>query len=281
MKALLAGSAYLAMASGLAFAQPPQPGPAFNAASVKPAAHSVRNFLGGPGTRNPEQISYTYASLQELLLRAYGLDDPKSISGPSWLDAQRYDITAKLPPGTTKEQFQKMLQDLLTDRLKLATHHESKDVPAYDLVLAEGGLKLKLGEVPETVKLPPSPEHGNYPILPGDDSVPAMAIAMGEGRGYLKARQEPPFVLAKMLSGPVGRPIVDKTGVTARYDFTLDFDLRLAAGQAPKEAAGSTDDPTPSVFDALEQQLGLKLVESKTKISILVVDRAEKVPSGE
>ena len=134
------------------------------------------------------------------------------------------------------------------------------------------------GLLPE--KLKPSPERGNYPVLP-DGSVPAMAIAMGEGRSYLKARQEPPFVLAKMLTGPAGRPVVDKTGVTARYDFTLDFDLHLAAGQAPKEAVGPDDDPAPSLFDALEQQLGLKLVESKSAVDILIVDHAEKVPSGE
>src|ERR1019366_8948689 len=122
----------------------------------------------------------------------------------------------------------------LTERFKLQIHHESKEVPAYDLIVAEGGLKLKGGEGLLPEKLKPSPERGNYPVLP-DGSVPAMAIATGEGRSYLKARQEPPFVLAKMLSGPAGRPVVDKTGVTARYDFTLDFDLRLAAGQTPKQ----------------------------------------------
>src|SRR5580692_6910866 len=107
IRPLSAGAVLLAAASTLSFAQTPERQPVFESASVKPAAlHSIRNVVGGPGTRNPGQISYTNASLQELIVLAYGLDDPKRISGPNWLDMLRYDITAKLPSGTTKIQLQ-------------------------------------------------------------------------------------------------------------------------------------------------------------------------------
>jgi uncharacterized protein (TIGR03435 family) len=280
MKTFRVSIVWLILAGGFAVAQTAAPLPAFETASLKPAAlHSIRNFVGGPGSKNPGQISYTNASLEELLLRAYGLEEAQRISGPDWLGDQRYDLVAKLPAETTKEQLQKMLQRLLAEKLKVQIHHESKDVPAYDLVVAEGGLKLKPGEALDPARLEFSSQRGNYPTIP--DGVPAMAIAMDSGRARLRSRQEPPFVLAKVLSGPAGRPIVDKTGVTARYDFVLDFDLRLAAGQAPKQAAAPLDDPAPSLFDAVQQQLGLKLVESKTAVDIVVVDRAEKTPSGD
>jgi uncharacterized protein (TIGR03435 family) len=266
------------MLPGVLAAQAAAPRLAFETASVKPAAHnSIRNFVGGPGTRTTGQISYTNLTLEELLLAANGWTDPQKISGPAWLRVNRYDVTATLSPSATKEQFQEMLRNLLMERFKVVLHHESKTVPAYDLVVAPGGLSLKKSKEPAPESKAPSKPDG-YPIL-SNLTGPGLAIWMGDGRGKLRAREEPPFVLARMLSGPAGRPIVDKTGVTARFDFTLDFDIRLTAGQTPKKA-GPDEDPAPSLFDALEQKLGLKLVESKTALDVIVIDHAESAPSG-
>jgi uncharacterized protein (TIGR03435 family) len=106
--------------------------PAFEVASVKQAAPSngpVRSSMrGGPGTSDPGRITYTNVTLMSVLLRAYEVKSYQA-SGPDWLSSERYDIAAEIPPGATKEQFNLMLQRLLADRVHLALHHETKQIP--------------------------------------------------------------------------------------------------------------------------------------------------------
>ena len=97
---------------------------------------------GGPGSPDPGQITYSNVSLKQVLTNAYGIKSYQ-ISGPKWLDSERFDIVAKIAMGSTKEQFQMMLQNLLAERFKLAVHHETKELPIYALVVGKGGPKLK------------------------------------------------------------------------------------------------------------------------------------------
>src|ERR1039457_5492305 len=97
---------------------------------------------GGPGTPDPGQLTYTNVSLKNILTNAYNVKGYQ-LSGPKWLDSERFDITAKIPMGATKEQFQLMLQNLLAERFKLTLHHETKELPMYALVVGKGGSKLK------------------------------------------------------------------------------------------------------------------------------------------
>src|SRR4051812_689501 len=102
--------------------------PIFEAASVRPAQTDARarsSMRGGPGTSDPGQITYTNVMLMSVLLRAYDVKTYQ-VTGPDWLSSRRYDITAKIPPGATKEQFNRMLQGLLVDRFHLALHHETR-----------------------------------------------------------------------------------------------------------------------------------------------------------
>lgn len=159
-----------------------------------------------------------------------------------------------------------MMRSLLEERFKLAVHHVTKDFPVYELVVAKNGPKLK-----ESVETAPAQAKEGFPTLPAGR--PGMAINFGDGRARLAAHQEPLSVLANMLRGRAGRQVLDKSGLTGTYDFTLEFSLRELTGLAPD------DEPVPSLFDALPQQLGLKLEDRKAPFDVVVIDHCEKVPT--
>jgi hypothetical protein len=119
----------------------------FEVASLKPSGpRSIRGSDGGPGSRDPERFTFGSATLRDLLFNAYRApqdDYHEQISGPGWIDTERYDIAVKMPRGTTKEQFQLMLQTLLAERFNLAIHHDTKVLPVYDLVVGKNGPKLR------------------------------------------------------------------------------------------------------------------------------------------
>jgi uncharacterized protein (TIGR03435 family) len=148
---------FFLFAANAGYGQSAQPELAFEVASVRPSTQKVNlppifaslpgagaNVHGGPGTDDPERIVYSGVPLTMILVRAFGMG-AREISGPEWLETQKYDIEAKILPGTTPEQFQTMLQNLLKERFGLVVHRETKDAAdvAYDLVLAKGGPKLK------------------------------------------------------------------------------------------------------------------------------------------
>jgi uncharacterized protein (TIGR03435 family) len=185
------------------------------------------------------------ASMKLLIEYAFGVDD-KQISGENlgWLDSEAFDVEAK-PEGDvilSYEQMKPLLQNLLTQRFKLVFHREQKDFRGYALVVAKNGPKLQGSK---------EPSSGVYILRDG-----------------LRGRGIPMAVLASMLTRPVGRPVVDKTGITGNYDIALNF--------APE---GSTDSTLPSIFTALQEQLGLKLEPQKVPVEMLVIDHLEKVPS--
>ena len=142
-------------------------GQQFEAATIKqpPPPDGNRMFIGingGPGTADPGRINYENVSLKMLLMKAYGVQDYQ-ISGPDWLNSERFNIVAKLPDGATKEQFMAMLQNLLSERFKLAVHREKKDLPGYALLVAKNGPKFK-ASVPDSAGDAPAPPAGPPPM---------------------------------------------------------------------------------------------------------------------
>jgi uncharacterized protein (TIGR03435 family) len=305
-----------------AFAQSPSSGksPTFEAATVKPAAPLVpdasgriffRGPSGGPGTKDPGRINYPNMSLKSLLMAAYDMKNYQ-ISGPAWLDTERFDVTATMPPDTTKEQFRLMLQNLLADRFKMTMHKETKELPMYSLVVVKTG-KLKESVIttppPDSDgppgPLPDRPKIGadGFPVLPANvTSRPGMPMMMMPGRARLMAIQQTMQDLATRLTNQLNRPVIDNTGLTAKYDFTLTYapdpnegpggrggpgGLMIAAGRGPGPGGpGGTDNmfvpdgeaPQP-LFGALQSQLGLKLEPKKGDVDIVVVDKMEKAPT--
>lgn len=146
------------------FGQTPE-SPTFEVASVKPAAPPEANgrrmifMRGGPGTPDPERVTFTGMPMMNLLTTAYDVKNFQ-ITGPAWLDSERFDISAKIAPGATKEQFHLMLQNLLMERFHLVLHRESKQLPGYELVIAKSGLKLKESTEVIDTSAPPGPPPG-------------------------------------------------------------------------------------------------------------------------
>jgi len=288
---------------GLAFGQD-KPGPnesgqrqlTFEAASVKPAALPtgiaalIFQARGGPGSADPERITYTNIPMRQLLMIAYGLTQPYQLQGPSSLDDDKYDIAAKIPAGATREQFNVMLQNLLMERFHLKVRHDSRTEASYELVVARSGLKMR-----EAVQTP-GPEQepvgrGGVPLSKDKDGLPQLApgrstrarLLLPNGSTRISGRMQSIEDILTMCRNQAGRPVVDKTGLSGRYDFNLDFkregmEIRTY-GTAAAAPAGDPSDPAPDFVTAVEQQLGLKLEEKKAPVDVLVVEHVEKVPT--
>ena len=173
------------------------------------------------------------------------------------------------PRPASAPQMLAMLKTLLADRFQLALHHETKQLPVYDLVVARRGLKMK-----------PSKDQtlwaGDFP-----DGSPDGRPTTGGGpseltNGRLAGKAVPMTIIVNLLAGPLGRPVINKTGLTGRFD--LDLRYPPGSGQAPSDNdTAPADDPrTASLFTAIQEQLGLRLEPSKGTVDVLVIDHIER-----
>jgi uncharacterized protein (TIGR03435 family) len=291
--------------------------PSFDVASIKPAApmtpgRMMVGFRGGPGTGDPGQMTFTNISMRDLIQEAWDVK-AYQVAGPNWLQSERFDVSAKVPKGATKEQSRLMLQNLLEDRFKLKLHHSTKELPVYALVVAKNGPKLKESvEDPNAAPGPdfppgePGGQSGAFtsggPVVtkgnqtPGPPVVPrgAMRMMMNSSRMKMAADGLTMARFVDMLGMQVDRPVIDMTGLKGKYDISLEFapDMALmqgkmaALGPPPPGAGGGPDAGTPDgqnapgIFTALQEQLGLKLDPRKGPVDLLVVDSAEKTPTA-
>jgi uncharacterized protein (TIGR03435 family) len=245
----------------------------FEVASVKvsqPLRPGVPSrCLGGPGTTNPGTFTCESFQLSSLVLIAYNLR-PFQFSGPGWMNTERYDIVAKIPPGTTNLQFRLMLQSLLAKRFDLAFHYKTIETTVYDLTVAKGGPKLTKAEGEL------APQEG--PVWTSRLSPPGRTQASR----IRKAESIP--VLADFLSAQLDGPVIDDTGLSDLYDYTLSWLIdpagRGPAVLLPDAPVGSSPrgDFVPTLVEAVRNQLGLALTAKKGQAQTFVVDHAERVP---
>jgi uncharacterized protein (TIGR03435 family) len=256
----------------------------FEVASVKPnKSGDQRVMLQLPPTG---RFTATNIPLRLLLRQAFDVQDFQIVGGPNWLNTDRFDIIAKAPDGTvTPEQMRPMLRALLADRFKLVTHNETREMPIYSLVLARQdgklGPKLSVAQMDcEAVfrgrrgGAPPPP-----PPAPGQP-MPPIGCGLMIGMGSLSAGGMPMNELARSLSPLVGRIVIDKTGLKERYDFQLTYAPEgrgFGPGPGPSGLEAPPVDPnTPSLFTALQEQLGLKLESERGPVDVVVIDRVEQ-----
>jgi uncharacterized protein (TIGR03435 family) len=248
----------------LAIAQPPS----FEVASVKPAAPTPPGkggftVQGGPGSSDPGLATFTNIDLISLVAMAHGIQRHQ-LSGPDWLGITRFDITARVRPKTTQDEYRLMLQNLLTERFQLTLHRTRKELQVYELELAKNGLKLK--ELPVDVA---ATTQGVRP--PPPYSAPPLGYQGPVNVVLGKASMER---LASVLSGLLGEPVLDGTGLQGNYEIKF---RALVEGHSSGTAATN---PELDLFEALQEQLGLRLVRKKRLIEVLVVDHMEKAPTG-
>ena len=255
--------AFLLMIAGAAApwtlaAQAPAEGDqqSFAVASVKPnksGSGSMR--VGGP----PDGFIATNVFLSTLILNAYQLDDFRILQGPVWMNSERFDVTAKAEAELTTAQRQTMIRSLLADRFKFAAHMDKRELPVYSLVLAQASGKLGAGLRPSNIDC-----AKRDPTL-GSEGAPGVApcTAIG-GSGMLHARSTTLHALIGDLSSDLKRLVIDETGLAGSFDIDLDW------------ARNEADTTRPSIFTAVQEQLGLKLESSRSPIEVLVIDHVER-----
>ncbi len=288
MRHAFLGAGITAFTCALAFAQTPA-SLTFEVASVKSSAPGWEKGgvyfgppRGGPGTPDPEQITWSYATMRSLLMTAY---DAKTyqVTGPAWLDTERYDIAVKIPAGASNVEVSVMWQNLLAERFGVKLHHESKEFQVEELVVAKGGPKLKETAEDLTAPLPPGPPKIQNGQLLSPGFVSTIFPGSKTARVHSVARAQSLSQVTATLSNQMRRPVLDKTGLTGKYDFTLDYTLDLSGVALPPPPADqpcdSAAEPEPDLAAAVQQQLGLRLVASKATLDVVVVDKAEKVPT--
>ncbi len=274
----------LLLASGLAFAQTSDP--AFEVASIKPSPPPdgrgmVMGCKGGPGSADPGLWRCTNATILMLITRAYGLSHYQ-VTAPDWVRDTHYEINATLAPDATKEQFEKMIQGLLTERFKLEFHWVKKEVPMYDLVVAKNGPKLQAHQEAKDASADPNSEskawgkdNDGYPTIPKDCKGCMMVNAAGKARYFSSDETIKKF--AEMVAAQLSKPVKDLTELTGKYDIVLSWNSGGGVSRRA-EADGAASDPELTIEAAVQQQLGLKLAPKKGMMDVFVVDKAEKTP---
>jgi uncharacterized protein (TIGR03435 family) len=313
--------AAMVLAAGLAYGQARQ----FEVASVRPSV--PMDFGGGGGGRgggpgvgggnscgiprlsmDAGRVNFACIPVANLIGYAYGVR-PDQITGPDWLTepgAQRFDIVAKLPAGSTEAQLPEMFQALLVERFKLTIHRGSKEQAGYALVVEKGGLKLKAGS--DAAQAPPAdadpalcpprnfncaPQMRNFGgvltrITPVTGEVrkisnPRIGVATVTATvGVGKTRVEAPGTtlegLADVLTAQLGPPVVDATGVKGRYEVLLETSLNIDPAGDPVTPESAAERILTAYQNAL-QKVGLRLEPRKGPVETVVVDRVEKNPT--
>ncbi len=248
------------------------------------------SLMNSPGGR----FSARNVSAKMLIRLAYKVQDYQIAGGPGWIDSERYDIEAKPESSgldsspaplsddrreAAMEQQRLRMQALLADRFGLAVHRDTRELPVYALVVAKGGTKLHPAAATPDSSDAPAPPNTKGPMFKGRE--------MRIGRGELSGQSAPLSLLADTLSNQIGRTVVDRTGLTGLYDFTLKWtpdesQPRMFPGPRegmegrPPADRSANPDTGPSIFTAVQEQLGLKLESQKGPVPILVIDRIEK-----
>ena len=257
------------------------PLPSFEVASIKPGDPSERGR--GFGSPDPSQFRVINMTARGMVEFVYGLKDFQLIGGPDWAKSKIYTINAKVEDSIAKSmqgmsrqerqrQQRMMLHSLLIDRFKLRTTHTTQIEPEYALVAAKGGPKL----TPTTWVAP-------APGAPGTQAVPGKGPHLLLNNGSISAVNQPVSGLADLLAFMPeieGHLVVDHTGITGNYDYTVKFSSealdRKFAQEAGAPPPANADDSGPSIFTALEEQLGLKLEMTKGPVEIYTIDHIEE-----
>jgi len=246
--------------------------PLFEVASVKPNPPSALRHVIYPPTGN--RFHTTDASVRLLIQYAYSVQTFEISAGPDWMNTAGYEIDAKAEGSPTRSEMRVMLQALLEDRFKLKLHRDMKKLPMYALVAGKGGVNLA------------KPKEGDCTdlgtVTSGKDQHPVTspcgdAVLMGSPSGMeVRGRQIAMTDFTKLLSGIVGRPVIDKIGVTGNFDINVEFACDEFTPGIPCPDQLEEPASKPSIIGALQRQLGLKLESAKAPVEVIVIDHLER-----
>jgi len=214
-----------------------QSGPSFDVATIKPSdALKNAGYASGWSIAQSNDGLKIMGTLRTFIKYAYSIEDVQISGGPSWLDRDFYEINGKAGRQVAVEEAKRMLQSLLVSRFRLTVHPETRELPVFSMVLAKGGSKLQRG----------------------DETLRSSSSGATFLRGTMDSR-----AWAKALTPILHRTVIDNTGLEGVWKFDLTW-------AADDNTAG------PSLFTAIQEQLGLKLESAKGPVQVLVIDGAEK-----
>jgi bla regulator protein blaR1 len=241
--------------------------PAWEVSTVRPAKTDA---FGSMFQFTQDGIRVTNVPLWAIVRESFRLHDDRLFGGPAWEKTSMFDIEAKVAPedapklkSLTLAQRWSMLVPLLEQRFGFKYHHEMRDLPEYELVVAKDGIRMTASK--------PDPS--------GSEGHGKRMLSM-HGRGHMESINTGMSTLAGILSAQLGRTVVDKTGLTGTYDYKLDWTpddalpaMATVASTVPGDSAEAPDTSGPSLFTALEEQLGLKLEAVKGPVDVVVIDQ--------
>lgn len=252
--------------------------PHFEVASIRP----LLNRAAGEGAGiaiDPSRVSIRGWSLQQLILRAYGLQ-PHQLYGPSWMNSERFDVQATFPGGATTNQLPEMLQSLLTERFGLKSHSEKREFQGFALVVNQKGARLEPGPSDETapgaVKITSALERTGRDLdkLWSDDfGGCVMSPIAGGFRADCRKVSMP--LLAQVLASNLRTPVIDLTAMAGNFKISLDFPVQVPLGDGSSPEAI----PTGSALVSSIRRAGLRLERRKMLVSVMVVDAAWRKPT--
>jgi uncharacterized protein (TIGR03435 family) len=255
---LLGLVATLSFCAVSAFGQEPPAPQKFDVATIRPAQPS-----SGPPFPSGGKGEFRTAGvvLKLLVMLAWDVQEAQIVGGPDWMESLRWDITAKVEDygqTMTPNNTYPALRALLQERFGLKVHRETKEGPIFALVLAKGGSKL----TPSTADGPGNQLYGSVPS------------------GHYVAKKTMVMRMFQQMAASLGRPVVDRTGLAGEFDFALNFDPASITNQGlpgirPLAQAQPGQSNEPGLFTAIQEQLGLKLEESKGPVEVLIVDSVE------
>lgn len=264
----------------------------FEVASIRPSPPAGTSGSVSIGIRfDGAQMRCSQLSVKDYLGMAYNLKEYQ-ISAPDWMRGARFEISAKIPEGVSRDNIPEMLQALLIERFEIKMHRETKDFPVYSLTVAKGGHKMK--EIASDAEA--DEEARKAPVSAAGSGGPqGVSINLGNGSSFtmannkLEARKIPMGGFADTLARFTDKPVIDNTGLTGNYDLTLEFtpeDFRAlhirsavnAGVVLPPEALRALEAPGDSLFSTLST-VGLKLESRKAPLELLVIDGARKTPT--
>jgi uncharacterized protein (TIGR03435 family) len=274
------------LAAVVCSAQTPTPRLEFEVASIKPSPGGRGRFFG---TDRGGDFNAKNMPLKAIIAEAYNVKQFQLYGVPGWLGSDAFDITAKPQVDRNEKPVSRAtfearwadlmlrLQTLLEDRCALKVHRETKELPVYTVTIAKGGLKLKPADCVEA-----DFDHPPGPPTPGQ-ALPCGNLRMGRDglnatlNGYGITMED---LLTRWLPQTLDRTVIDKTGYTGKFNLTVewapDTPMRPADGDDPTKPAPAPDSAGPSIFTALQEQLGLKLDATKGSVEVLVIDHVEK-----
>ncbi|MGA3236156.1 MAG: TIGR03435 family protein [Bryobacteraceae bacterium] len=230
--------------------------PRFEVASVKPAKPG--NVVA-PQSPTPGRLTLMGVPMQALIQYAFRAPRYQLSGGPKWFESEKYDMVATMPANTVYATRRLMMQDLLRERFHLAAHRKKKELPGYALMQSRNGPKFQVEK---------------REMRDGDGGIG------GEGPGRIGGIKVSAFDLAEVLSDYLGRPVQDETGIDGLFDFKLIWTPdETPREQNPAEQYAPVDPNGATIFAAIQEQLGLRLVSQKGSIEMLVIDRVDRVPS--